>query len=174
MSPKIINIFYLLQSHFKKGYFVPTTNTQPALSQFHSLEMRRSANFMLLRNVVRRILKLQNWENVGQALFLSTSGDGMLFDSRVPHFSSAVRSASSSTISILQILLFDCCHHCGFGSCCRGHSIKLFLINFEVFLNLHCRRSPMVVPWFPLLLLLLLFFHLSLAFIILANAGQQF
>ena len=36
--------------------------TRPALLQFWSLAIRISANFMCFRNVVRRILKLQNCE----------------------------------------------------------------------------------------------------------------
>ena len=39
-------------------------NARPTFSQF--LSLRKSANFMYFRNVVRRVLKLENCENVGR------------------------------------------------------------------------------------------------------------
>ena len=40
-------------------------STRLAFSKFHSLKIRRSAKFNKFRNVVRRILRLQNVERVG-------------------------------------------------------------------------------------------------------------
>ena len=48
------------------GMFSADEIPRPALSQFWSLNIRRSANFMEFRNVVRRILKFQNYERVGR------------------------------------------------------------------------------------------------------------
>ena len=52
----------------RAGEIAARKRTRPVLSQFQILKIRRLANFMHFRNIVRRIVKLQNCERVGQEL----------------------------------------------------------------------------------------------------------
>ena len=44
--------------------------SRPALLQMYSLEIPLAIDFLLLENVVRRLMKLQNCERVGRDLLL--------------------------------------------------------------------------------------------------------
>ena len=49
------------------------STTRPVISQFQSLMVRRSINFMLFGNVNRRVMRLSNWEGVGRVLAVTRS-----------------------------------------------------------------------------------------------------